>query len=541
MSAGDAEIGGLQRAGTLMAAGTLASRGTGFLRTAVMVYALGSHTSLANVYNVANVIPNVLYDLLLGGVLGGVLVPVLIQAKRDRDGGLEFIRSLLTVTVAVLGALSLIAIVAAPAIANLYGFKGTDHGAAVVFLRFFLPQILFYGLSAVTGAVLNSRGHFSAPMIVPVFTNLITIAAYVIFILLPGGTDAAHLTGTQTFVLGAGTTLGIAAMWIGLLPKLRAVGVTFKPTWALRHPGLRDAWALSGWVLGYAAVNQIGYLIITRLASGAGAFTSYSVGYQVLQLPHAIIAVSVITALQPRIAAASLDKRHSDARNDIARALRTLAALLAPAAALMIVLGPSFGIAAFAHGATAGSGGKLIGETIIAFGAGLLPFSVYQLMIRTFYSLKQTRTPFVINVIANVINVVIDIIAVAVVPKDRVAVWLAVGLSVSYVAAALISTVLLARRVGGLRGPWVRRIFARCTLGATIGASAGGAVCVVLAKIGLSESFGGSLARLVAGTVVTLGVYAAMTKRMRVKEVSRSIVPLIAILRGKLAPTTRGG
>lgn len=521
---------GVGRAGALMAVGTVASRATGFLRTIVMLWALGSATSLANVYNITNVIPNVLYDLLLGGILGAVLIPVLLQAARDEDGGDSFTRTLLTLSTLVLGTLALVSIVAAPAIASLYGFHGDERATAVLFLRYFLPQVLFYGLSALSQAILNARGSFTAPMIAPVATNAVTILAYLIFIALPGGTDAAHLTTAQTVTLGLGTTLGIAAMFVAVIPALRSVGVSFSPTLDLHHPGLRDALRLSGFVLGYAAVNQVGYLIIVKLSKDSSSFTPYSVAYQVLQLPHAIIAVSILTALGPRIASAGNDGQLRRASFEVAKGARMLVALLTPAAVCMLVLGPAISIFGLAHGETTTQSAKLIGETMMAFGAGLVPFSLYALLIRAFYSLKDTRTPFLINIVSNVINVVFDAVAVAIVPKDRVAVWLAIGLSFAYLASAVLAGVVLARRTGDLRGPFVRRTIARCVLAGTIAGVAGALAGMVLAKAGLHETFGASFVRAVVGGLIVIYVYMRLTRQMHVREVAAAVLPITAAL-----------
>ena len=522
--------GGVRRAGAVMAAGTLASRATGFLRTTVMFWALGA-AGLGNIYNVTNVIPNVLYDLLLGGILGGVLVPLLVEAKRDEDGGLAFARSLLTITAVGLGALTLLAVVFAPEIATLYSFHGEQHALAVTFLRFFLPQIVFYGLSAVSAAILNTRDRYGAPMVAPAITNVITIGVFLVFIALPGGSNPAHLTTAQKVTLGLGTTLGIAAMWIAVLPSMRQVGVTFRPTWALRHPGLTDAWALSRWVLAYVVVNQLGFFVITLFAGRADQFAVYSAGYQILQLPHAIIAVSVITALQPRIAAAAIEGRAFDTGRDVAAGIRTILALLLPATATLVVLGPSLATVAFAHGQTTRAQGQVIGQTVIAFGAGLVAFSVYQLAIRCFYSMKDTKTPFRINLVVTIVNIGVDLAAYALVPRNRVAVAFAVGLSLSYLVGALVSTVLLSRRVGDVRAAYIRRIAARCTLAATVAALAASATCLTLGAAGISGSTFGSLVRIVVGSAVVAVVYVRLAARMRVHEVRSAVAILTRLVR----------
>jgi putative peptidoglycan lipid II flippase len=211
-----------------MAVGTAASRMSGFLRTVVVVAAVGASGHLADAYNDANTLPNVVYDLLLGGVLSAVVVPVLVRARvEDEDEGTAFAQSLLTVTISGLAVIAVLAELIAPAIVHLYVPHGADpavRAQAVTFARWFLPQLVFYGLTAVIGAVLNSRGRFGAPTFVPVLNNVVVIATALVYLALPPpghGGSPLGLTHAQTLVLAGGTTAGVVVMGLALLPALR--------------------------------------------------------------------------------------------------------------------------------------------------------------------------------------------------------------------------------------------------------------------------------------------------------------------------------
>ena len=204
-----------------MAFGTLLSRATGFVRTVAIVAALGVNP-VSDAYNLANTTPNILYDLLLGGVLSSVIVPVLVRVSRDEeDGGEAFASSLLTLVVLGLGAAVLVGLVAAPLIIDLYsGADASTRSLAVTFLRIFLPQVVFYGLGATIGAILNVRGRFGPPMITPVLNNLVVIAAACLFIFMPGPQPptTTGITHAQILVIGGGTTLGVVVRTLVLLP-----------------------------------------------------------------------------------------------------------------------------------------------------------------------------------------------------------------------------------------------------------------------------------------------------------------------------------
>ena len=196
-----------------MAVGTLASRGTGFLRTVMLVYALGvTVSSVGNAYNNANTLPNAVYDLMLGGILASVVVPLLVTAaKRDTDRGEAYTQRMFTlVTVALLG-LTVVATLAASLLVDLYAhaLTGPERHLTVIFAYFFIPQIFFYGVSSMAGGVLNARTASPRPMWTPVINNIVVILVLLMFIATGGiGTQASTISAGQIQLLGLGHHAG---------------------------------------------------------------------------------------------------------------------------------------------------------------------------------------------------------------------------------------------------------------------------------------------------------------------------------------------
>ena len=187
----------LLRSSGVMAMGTIASRITGFVRSAILIYAIGTH-DLGNSYNLANTIPNIVYNLALGGILTSVVVPLLVNAaKRDRDRGEAYDQRIFTLGVLALGAITVVATLAAEPIASLYASNIGSPAAyhlTVIFAYFFIPQIFFYGVSSLAGAILNARGSFAAPMWTPVINNVVVILVGLAFMVTAGldRTPAEH-------------------------------------------------------------------------------------------------------------------------------------------------------------------------------------------------------------------------------------------------------------------------------------------------------------------------------------------------------------
>ena len=415
----------LIRSTRTMAVGTVASRVTGFLRTAVMAGVLGAG-GLTQAFNIANTLPNNLYEFLLGGILTSTLVPLLVQAReRDADGGLAYAQKLFGLLVGTLALVTVLAVVLAPWLIRLY--NNSDDPAQIAlsaaWARFFLPQILFYGMSALFGALLNTRGRYGAPMWAPVLNNLVVIVTFGLFVLVPGPADPrpGGLSGAQLGVLGVGTTLGVIAMTVALLPSLRAVGIRMRVRLDLRGLGLRQIGRLAGWTLVYVVATQASYLVITRLASAVTQKPTYDYAFTVWQLPHAVVAVSVITALLPAMSRHAVHGRLAEIRADIDRGTRLSTLVLIPSALAFVVLGRQIAVLLFAHGRTGIGEADRIGWTLAVFAVGLVPFSVYQLQSRAFYAMKDTRTPALIQVAVSVVLVVVDVaLSVAVSGPGRV-------------------------------------------------------------------------------------------------------------------------
>ncbi len=190
-----------------MAVGTLASRLTGFLRTIVQNAAFGV-AGVAAAYNLSNTLPNVVYNLALGGILTSVIVPLIVNAsKRDSDRGQGYDQRMFTLITAALLAITVVAMLAAVPIVHLYaGSSITDSAAtihlAVIFALFFIPQIFFYGVSSLIGAILNSRGSFAAPMWTPIVNNFVVIAVLALYVVVAGKGrgHAATITGGQVYL-----------------------------------------------------------------------------------------------------------------------------------------------------------------------------------------------------------------------------------------------------------------------------------------------------------------------------------------------------
>ncbi len=533
----------LRSSGT-MALGTVVSRITGFLRDMILVGAIGTQV-FADAYNVANTIPTIIYILLIGGALNAVFVPHLIRAmKQDLDGGEAYAQRLVSSIGLVLAGITVVAVIIAPLLVLMYAADyrkpdlSAEFHAATTLARYLLPQIFFLGVFTMLGQVLNARGRFGPMMWTPILNNAVVIVTGVLFMVITRGQQvtAETVTPGELRLLGIGTALGVIVQALALVPVLRKTGFRFKPRFDLRGVGLGNAYRAAAWTVLFVLVNQIGYLVIVQLATSAGAaaktagldvgigFTPYTKAHLIMLLPHAIVAVSVVTALLPRMSRSAVDRDLDSVRADLSNGLRIIAVATVPAAFLLLVLGRE--IATTLYGLfTDVASASYIGYVLQAFGLAVIPFSAQYLLLRGFYALEDTRTPVRINVWINVANVVFAIIAWQLLPLQWRVVGIAAGYGLAYVIGLILTVRILGRRIGGMNGRLVLQTYALLTVSA---AAAALPVFVLARGVTLASGHGflPSLIVTVVGGASLAGLYLFFAARLRINEV-RSLIGLV--------------
>ena len=508
------------RSSSGMAVGTLASRLTGFLRTIVLSAALGGF-GIAAAYNLSNTLPNVVYSLALGGILTSVIVPLIVNAdKRDSGRGDGYDQRMFTLITAALAAVTLLATLAAVPIVHLYaGSKVTQSAPtlhlAIIFALFFIPQIFFYGVSSLIGAILNSRGSFAAPMWTPIINNLVVIAVLALYVAVAGlHKNPATISGFQVQLLGLGTTLGIIAQTVALLPALRRVGFRWQPRWDFRRVEVTEIGRMAGWMFGYIAATQAAFWVTTKVATDVSlaGLTQYNYAWLLFQLPYAVVGISVITALLPRMSAHASDRRYGLVRQDFSSGIRLAAAIVVPCSLVLAVLGPQLGEVFFGHGAMRLSDAHYTGIVFAVFCLGLTPYMVFQLQLRVFYSLHDSKTPALIGLLTMTVNIAANLIALNVLPPRAVVAGLGVGFGLSNVAGMVVAWRILARRLRGLDGYRIGRSLVRMHA-ATLPA----ALIVVL--VGMLTG-GNAIVDVIVGGGLALGMYLLFARALRIEELT---------------------
>ena len=538
----------LLKSSAVMAAGTLVSRLTGFLRQLVITAALGA-AFLGDAYTVAVTLPTMIYILTIGGGLNSVFVPQLVRAmKDDDDGGEAYANRLLTLVIVVLGVLVALTVFGAPLLIRMMSVSIADdpqsNEVAVTFARYCLPTIFFMGIHVVMGQILNARGRFGAMMWTPVLNNIVIIFTFGMFIWVYGTASTSQMNVTTITpegvrLLGIGTLLGLVVQALAMIPYLRDAGFRFRPRFDWRGHGMGKAARLAKWTVLFVLANQAGMLVVTQFATRAGeaadnagfegtGILAYNNALLIWQMPQAIITVSVMAALLPRISRSAHDGDTAAVRDDISQGLRNSAVAIVPIAFAFVALGIPMCTLMFSSASEEAA--RSIGFILMAFGLGLVPYSVQYVVLRGFYAYEDTRTPFYNTVIVAAVNAGASLLSYFLLP-DR---WVVAGMGFSYGLAYAVGVGVawnrLSKRLGGdLDGAHVLRTYARLA-GASIPAALAAGAAGYGITLALGQNVPGSLAALVGGGIVLAVVFYAAARRMRIAEMTA----MVGMVRGRL-------
>ncbi|HVH53453.1 MAG TPA: murein biosynthesis integral membrane protein MurJ, partial [Actinomycetota bacterium] len=475
---------------------------------------------------IANITPNIVYELALGGILTSVFLPVFVEwlQSRGREAAWDVARKVLGIAAVFLSIITVIGIVLAPWVIRLYTVGVPDdqrhavEDLASFFLRWFMPQIVFYGIGAVATGLLNAHRRFAVPMFAPILNNLIVIATFLTFAAMSRPGQAVLATGPQKLVLAIGTTLGVVMMTVALWPSLRRLGFRFR--W---RPGWMDEAVvrighLAKWVVVYVVANQLGYLVVLILAARVkGGYTAYAAAFMLFQLPHAIFVVSVFTALLPAMSSRWVDGDRDAFRELLARGIRWTAVIVVPAALGYLVLAVPIVRLLLQHGVAGPRSTDLVAGVLVFFSLGLFSFSTFQLLLRAYYSMQDTRTPALVNIAAVCLNVLVDLVLVLALGMGVRG--LALGHAIAYTFGSIGLLALIRRRLGGLDGGRIVSGLSRTFLAAGITAAVAWLVARGIGEWVGTGTLGGRAAQVLGAVAAGILAFVASALMFRVEEV----------------------
>ena len=469
----DADDGSVVRSAAGMGAVAAVSRALGAARVVVIAAVLGT-TYLGNAFQSANTFSTVLFELLAAGALSAVLVPSFVgwlDGGRRRHAE-DVAGELLGLALLGLGALSVVGVLAAPWLAGLLTSAVDDPAIAAqqeelttFLLRFFIPQIVLYGVGAIATAVLHARRQFVVPAAAPIGNTVVLVAFLLVFAVVAGPDPGLDLSMGEQLLLAAGGTLGVAAFVAIPTVALVRGGFRFAPRTPSRGGDLSHLLRLSGW----ATVQHLGagLLLAAALVVGGGVeggVVAFQVGWVFFQAPYGVLAQPINTVILPEISRDAAEGDLPALAAGLRWALDSMALLLVPLGAAGAVFAvPVLESLAFGA-ATEGEGGTLLGAAVASLSVGLLGYGAFLMLARAAYALGDSRTPAIVSLASALGGVALMVVVGSQVTGTALVVLLGLAHSLAFTAGAVALGVVLHRRLGEQVWPRVLVPVSACTL-----------------------------------------------------------------------------
>lgn len=527
------------RASAVMASGTMVSRLLGFVKIAVLVYAIGATESVSgDAFANGNILPNLLYTILLGGMLNAVLVPQIVKAAKAADGGAAYINKIFTLVMSALSIVTLLTMLAAPWIVWLFtlAWDEEQRALATAFAYWCLPQILFYGLYTMLGEVLNAKSVFGPFTWAPVLNNVIAIGGIVVFMTMYGADpDGTRIPGDWTpaaiAVLAGSATLGVAAQALILFVSWRRAGVRYRPDFRWRGMGLGQTARIAGWSLATIVLMQLGGIVtnnVINTASGEGTSVfAMQNAWLLFMMPHSIIAVSLATAYFTRLAGWGQAGRLEEFRADFSASARQISLVMILASAVIVAAAPSI-----SRVMNPGVSQPLVDQFTLVlqcYMLGLAAFSFLFMVQRAFYALSDTRTPFIFASVHVGLLVVLSLTLLTL-PKEYLGPAYALVYSFSIIVETLVAVTLLRRRIGFIGAARILTSLIINTLAAVPALIAGVAASLVVRQFWADTGFVAAIGFSLAIAVVVTAIYVLVLRMLR----SEDLADLTAFVARKL-------
>ncbi len=536
----------LGRAGAVMASGTLVSRMLGLVRAALLAGVIGTTGYVADGFSAANSLPNTFYLLIAGGAVNAIFVPQIVRAKLRPDGD-EFVNRIVTISLAILAAATVVMVLLAPLAVRL--FYNVHNAAALnlatVFAVICLPQIFFYGLYTILGQVLNAHGRFAGYMWAPALANIVAIGGLVWFQRAGFPTSAAPADWTPEMIaiLAGSATLSIMVQALSLIFPLRRIGFRYRPVWGIRGHGLGEVSTVAKWTFGSIVVSTAGFIVTSRVLTRAtdlgkdagdpvAGLAAFNPALLITMLLHGLITVSLITALYTRLSEAAARGDSDEVMRYHHQGMRLPSVILVPGVIFVGVLAPYVAATLFFKNSLDQTRAIAVALSGLIWLA--IPMAWTYLNDRVFYAHQMTWMTFRLQCVSTSLSTVGALFAATLVPS-LTAFTLSIGQALAYVVTAFVGFWVLHRRHGhlGLRGTAV--MYLKLAVPALLTALAlYWAIHTFLPDFGETRGFRGfAIGAVVLGVagLIELGVTWVVAHALGVREIGAALEPVTRRLR----------
>ncbi len=545
----------LLKSSVLMASGTLVSRLLGFIRSALLVAALGASAGAMGSFQVANTLPNMVYNLLAAGIIDAVLIPQIVRALKSRAGS-QYVNKLLTAAGSLLFLLTVAALIATPVIVTILAsaYSPEMRALTITFALICVPQIFFYGLYNLLGELLNARGIFGPYMWAPVVNNIFGIASLIAFLRIwgPAGDirPAESMTPEQILTIAGIATLGVVAQALVLLIPMRKSGLKLRIDFHFRGTSFGSASKVAFWTFATLLLSQLAVVSTSQLATRADAYTSatgdlvagnpaYQYAFMIYMVPSSLIALTLATAIFTRLANDVADGNIRGVADNYHRGVDLIVLLSFFASAVLVVAANP--IMQIIMPTLSPESAALYGMVLVALAFALPSGGLTIMSQRVFFAFENARPVFLIAVLPIILQLIIGWSVYFFAEPKWWTVGAASGETVYRVVQGFIALIWVGIMVRQINVGRVVVFYLRCLLAFGVSAATG---WLVLHFIGPASSSDATIGRFLDGTwktilvaLVVAVVYFGLLRLFDPSGTSEVLAALLARFRPRPAST----
>lgn len=495
---------------------SLFSKIFGLIREQVLAAYFGA-TSAMDVYNIAFYLPNLIRMLLVETTLSSAFIPVFSSylARKDRENVSVVANTVTNLVIVFFTGITILLYIFVPNIVSILPSLGETpylFNLTVSMTRIMLPTLLFMSLTGLAAGLLNSYESFGVPAFSPVVFNLVIISSVV------------GLSGRWGILsLGFGVLMGTVGQFVFQLPFLRGKELSYRPLIRLDHPGTRQIFAMAAPLILALGCVQINISVdkIFALTLPGGSVATLNFASLIWYVPLGVFAGAIATVLFPSISrAASLEDVQS-LRRLFSLGAREIIYLMLPATAGLMALSVPMVRLIYERGQFDSQATANVALALLCFAVGLLPYSLLELLNKTFYSMKDARTPFKVALLSIFLNFVFDWILI------RYLSFAGLALSTSLVGSInfILLLAILRRRIRGVDGGRIANSFLKIVPATLIMITVAYFSWDYLDAV-LGRSTGAQVLSLGGGIFAGLTIYTIMSILLKIEELQRILTEI---------------
>src|SRR6266566_2006191 len=373
-------------------------------------------------------VPDLIFAIIAGGALSSAFIPVFTQyivGDHDEKTAWHITSSLLNLIVAIMTGLAFLAFIFDPWIVPLYNpglsqSNPQELSLIISLSRIMLLQCVIMGGGVIINSVLFAKQNFLLPAIGTVLYNVGLIAG-----LIPGLFLTIHRTPATLTIAAYLATLGVvlgAILMVGVqVPGVIKAGMIYTFTFDWRHPAVIQIArqmvprAFNSAMLYFSIFVDRALILLMAAAVGldaGGSITQYYQAFLLISLPLGVFGMAVSTAAFPTLAENVTLGRLDRFRNIIQDTLRTILFLSLPSSVGLIVLGLPVIQVLLEHGAYSLDNALSTSVPLAFFAVGLIGLTMVEILTRSFYALRDTKTPVTVSIVQFIFKIALSILLI---------------------------------------------------------------------------------------------------------------------------------